>query len=246
VFTTAPDSVAGTTVAPTNSAAPHLRPTRSQSRPLPRPTTPGTGGRSVSQVPCPRRWLPRRLGGSLGAGCGTPFFPRVLVHLVGLGGGVQQRGAVGAGQRAGLDLVPQFQQVRPAQPQLARELGGGHPLGDPAQDQEDRRRGLVGPLPGRAGVQVEEPASALAAVVDDRRVGPAAVDGVRPSAATGAGQASGVEQIQEPLVASGLVHQVFDREIHRPFPLGSAVGRPGFQETRWAGGGKGPTNKRGT
>ena len=53
--TIAPGFVAGSTVAPTNSAAPHRRPTRNHPRPLSRPNTPGTGGRSVSQVPWPRR-----------------------------------------------------------------------------------------------------------------------------------------------------------------------------------------------
>src|SRR5262245_24581149 len=160
VFTTAPGFVAGSTVAPTSSADPHRCPTRNHTRPVSRPYTPGTGGRSVSQVPWPRRLLARRRGGSAGSVCGTPFFPRVLVHLVGLGGVVRQRGAVGPRQAAGLDLVPQVQQVRPAQAQLAGELRGGHPLGDPAEDQEDRRRRLMGPLPGRAGIQVEAPVAA--------------------------------------------------------------------------------------
>src|SRR5271157_4756048 len=85
VYTIAPGPVAGRTVASTNSSAPLPLPTRTHSRPLVRPTAAGTAGRSVSQVLWPLAWFARRLGGSSGSVCGTPFFPRVLVHLVGLG-----------------------------------------------------------------------------------------------------------------------------------------------------------------
>src|SRR5258707_5406203 len=47
-----------------------------------RPTTPTTGGRSFSKVPRPRRLLARRRGGSSTSGCGVPFFPRILEHLI--------------------------------------------------------------------------------------------------------------------------------------------------------------------
>src|ERR1700723_4695552 len=102
VDTIAPGLVAGRTVASTSSAEVLRWPTRNHTCPLERPTTPGTGGRSVSQVPWPLAWLARRRGGSSGLVCGTPFFPRVLVHLIGLGLVVRQRRAVGLGQRSGL------------------------------------------------------------------------------------------------------------------------------------------------
>src|SRR5512135_1383741 len=76
VYTIAPGSVAGRTVASTSSADPHRCPTRNHTRPLRRPTIPGTGGRSVSQVPWPLAWFARRRGGSSGSVCGTPFFPQ--------------------------------------------------------------------------------------------------------------------------------------------------------------------------
>jgi hypothetical protein len=71
-------------------------------------------------------------------------------------------------------------------------------------------------LPGRAGEQVEHPAARLAPVVDDRGAVTAPVDvvPVAPRTATRAGQAVGVEQARELLVAGLLVHQVNDREIH--------------------------------
>src|SRR5918998_3742072 len=67
-----------------NVAPSECRSTDSRTAPPSRPTTPQTGGRSLSHVPWPGRLLARRRGGSSGSVCGTPFFPRVLVHLVGL------------------------------------------------------------------------------------------------------------------------------------------------------------------
>src|SRR6516162_4494490 len=65
--------------------------TVSRSWPLSRPTTPQTGGRSFAQVPWPGTLFARRRGGSSGSVCGIPFFPRVLVGLVGLQHRVVQR-----------------------------------------------------------------------------------------------------------------------------------------------------------
>jgi hypothetical protein len=215
VFTIAPGLVAGTTVASTNSAEVLLRPTRNHARLLCRPATPGTGGRSVSQVPWPLAWLPRRLGGSFGSLCGTPFFPRVLRHLVGLDLVVRQWRAVGGGQGAGLDLMPQAEQVLAADAELAGELGGGHPLGDAAEDQEDLGGAEMGALPGGISEHIEDPATALAAIIDDRGVGTTAVDIEAVSgAASGTGVAIGMEQIEELLAAAFRVHEIGDREVH--------------------------------
>jgi len=207
--------VAGRAVASTSSAELLRRPTRNQIRPLARPTTPGTGGLSVSHVPCPLAWLARRLGGSSGSGCGTPFFPRVLVHLVGLGLIVRQRAVVDGGQGTGLDLMPQAEQVLPTDPHLAGELRRGDPLGDATEDQEDLGGAEMGPLPLRPREHVEHASARLAAVVDDRGVGVTAMDVETSSGATpGAGGPVGVEKVEELLAATLLVHQVEDREVH--------------------------------
>src|SRR5205823_5727888 len=109
----------------------------------------GPGGGWGAQVPWPTSWFARRRGGSAGSVCGTPFFPRVLVHLVGLGAVVRQGRAVRPGQGAGLDRVPQFEQVPAADVQLAGRLRRRGPRGDAAEDQEDGGRALVRPPPGR-------------------------------------------------------------------------------------------------
>jgi hypothetical protein len=138
-----------------------------------------------------------------------------LIHLVGLGMVVWQRRAVGVGQGAGLDRVPQLQQVLTADPQLTGELRGGHPLSDPAEDHQDQGRAVVRPLPVGAGEQVEHPAAALAAVVADQGAATAAVDvEALGGTATRACQPSRMEQVREPFEAGRFVQQVEDREVH--------------------------------
>jgi len=167
-----------------------------------------------------------------------------LVHLVGLGLIVRQRRAVRGGQGAGLDDVPQPQRMLAADPHLMGEFRGRHPLRDAPEDQEDLARAEVCTLPGGAGKHVEDPTAAFAAVVEDRRLGAMAMD-VQPvpGGATGAGQAAGMEQVQELVVATILVHQVEDREVHEVNSQEIIVDTPDGQENTTAGGLEGPTTK---
>jgi hypothetical protein len=138
-----------------------------------------------------------------------------LVHLIGLGPVVGQGRVVGGVERAGLDPVPQLQEVLAADPDLAGELGGGSPLGDAAEDQEDLDRAELCPLPMCSCEHIEHASTSLAAVVDDRGVGVTAVD-VEPlaGAAPGAREPLGVEQVEEFPATRLLVHQIDDREVH--------------------------------
>src|SRR5262249_30617502 len=104
--------------------------TNSCAWPVCRPATPATGGRSGANVPCPRRLLARRRGGSAGSACRRPFFPRVLEHLVGLGRAVGQAAARQARPGPVLQPVAQVEQVPAATAQLAGQLGRGGALGD--------------------------------------------------------------------------------------------------------------------
>jgi hypothetical protein len=166
-----------------------------------------------------------------------PFFPRILVQLVGLGLVVGQRHAVGGVQRAGLDRMPQPEQVLATDADLAGQRRGGLSLGDAAEDQEDLRGAQVRPLPGGAGEHGEDAAAALAAVIDDRGIGMAAVDVETLAGVTaGAGEAFGVEQIEEPPAATLLVHQVDDREVHEVGSEEMKSSRPDGQENRSADG----------
>src|SRR5436305_3588545 len=150
--------------------------TVNRSCPLSRPTTPQTGGRSISQVPWPRTLFARRRGGSPGSGCGTPFFPRVLVGLVGLQHLVIQRHPVAVAERQVLEPVPQVQQLRAVAFQLTGEPGGGDTLCDPADDQDQLDWPPLDAAEGRVREGVEHP-PAVAATVDQARRPPAAVDG---------------------------------------------------------------------
>jgi hypothetical protein len=95
----------------------------------------------------------------------------------------------------------------------------------------------MGPLPGGVGEHVEDPATGFAAVIDDRGVGTAAVDVEAVAAATaGAGEPLGVEQIEEPLAATLLVHQVDDREVHEVGSEEMKTSKPDGQKNRSARG----------
>jgi hypothetical protein len=171
-----------------------------------------------------------------------PFFPRILVHLVGLGVVIRQWGAVGGGQRPRLDLMSQPEQMLAADADLAGELRGRLSLGDAAKDQEDLGGAQMGPLPGGASEHVEDPAAALAAVIDDWSVGVAPVDvEALAGTAAGAGVALGVEQVEELLAATLLVHEVDDREVHEVGSDEMEISKPEAQENRSAHGRKGPT-----
>src|SRR3954469_7666849 len=214
VYTIAPGTVAGRTVASTNSADPLRWPTLSQSRPLSRPVTPGTGGRSVSQVPWPLAWFARRRGGSSGSVCGTPFFPRILVGLVGLQDLVIQGHPVAVPEGQVLQPVSQVQQPRAVALQLTGELRGGDPLGDPADDQDQFDGPPLDSVEGRAGEGIEHPLAMAAAVVQDRGAS-AAVDGHAVALmAPRAGEPVGVQPRDQLDVTGALVHQVGDREVH--------------------------------
>src|SRR6185369_6792619 len=168
VYTTAPSAVLSSTTR--SSVARSASPITSRCAcPVWRPTTPATGGRSVSYVPCPRRLLARRRGGSPGSRCGSPFFPRILVHLVRLDLRVGQ-GGLAAGGPLGQRLHPvtQAQPLTAVPPELAGQLGSRHPLADAAQDEHQLGAGAVDLLQGRAGEGVEDAATGRALVIQDR------------------------------------------------------------------------------
>jgi len=143
-----------------------------------------------------------------------PFFPRVLVHLVGLHRSVVQRQGVGRFQGRVLEPVPELQQVLAVPVQFAGEPCGGLALGDPPEDQEDLRGPPVGLVEGGASEGIEHPAAGVTAVVEDRgAVPPVHLQGVAGLTAR-AGQAVGVEDLDELLVAGILVHELSDGEVH--------------------------------
>jgi hypothetical protein len=143
-----------------------------------------------------------------------PFFPRVLIHLVGLDRSVVQRQGVGRLQGRGLEPVPESQQVLAVPVQFTGQPRGGLALGDPPEDEEDLGGSPMGLVEGGAGEEIEHPAAAVTAVVEDRgAVPPVDLQGVAGLTAR-AGEAVGVEDIDKPLVAGILVHELGDGEVH--------------------------------
>jgi hypothetical protein len=110
--------------------------------------------------------------------------------------------------------VPELQQVLAVPLQLAGQPRGGLPLGDPPEDQEDLRGPPVGRVEGRPGERVEHPAAGVTAVVQDRGAVPPVHLQAVVAVTARAGQAFGVEDGDELLIAGVLVHELSDGEVH--------------------------------
>jgi hypothetical protein len=139
----------------------------------------------------------------------------------------------------GLQLVPQRQQFAPVPAQFAGQLRGADALSDAAQDQQQFRTGAPRAGQARAGEQVEHP-PATSTLVIDQRIAVAAMHTRLVVAAIRTGQAAGVQQGQQFLVARTLVHEVLHREVHRllheqrePFCPNEQVG-DNAKSTAWA------------
>jgi hypothetical protein len=110
--------------------------------------------------------------------------------------------------------VPQVQQLRAVAAQLAGQLGGGDTLGETAEDQDQFPGPALGAAQGRAGEGVEDPMAVAAAEVQDRLAAPAVDDQAIVLMAAGAGQAVGMQPVDELVITRLFIHQVGDREVH--------------------------------
>jgi hypothetical protein len=143
-----------------------------------------------------------------------PFFPRILVGLIGLQDLIIQGHPVAVPEGQVLKPVPQVQQLRAVALQLTGKLGGRNSLGDPADDQDQFDGPPLDPVEGRVREGVEHPFAMAAAVVQNRRAS-AAVDGHAVGLmAAWAGEPVGVQPRNQLGVTGVLVHQVGDREVH--------------------------------
>src|SRR6266852_2170583 len=123
--------------------------------PLSRPTTPATGGQSLSQVPWPFTLLARRRGGSSGSSCLTPFCPAFWY--------ISSASVTPSAKTVGgemlfdqlLNLMAVFQQMRSVNPELTRQVGGRHPLRHPAHNQDNRGTAVPRLTPDRIRKHIE-------------------------------------------------------------------------------------------
>jgi hypothetical protein len=143
-----------------------------------------------------------------------PFFPRILVRLVRLHGPVVQRHPVPVVVGQSLEPVSQPQQLRAIAAQLAGQLGGGHALGEAAEDQDQLPGPPLGAVQGRPREGVEDPLAVPAAEVQDRVTATAVDDHAIRGATARASEPIGVQPADEAFVAGLLVHQIGDREVH--------------------------------
>jgi hypothetical protein len=153
--------------------------------------------------------------------CGTPFFPRILVGLIGLQYRVIQRHDVAVAEGQVLEAVPQVEQLRAVAAQLAGQLGGGHPLGEAAEDQDQFPGPALDAAQGRAGEGVEDPVAVAAAEVQDRVAAPTVNDHAIVPMAAGAGQAIGMQPGDKLSIARLFIHKIGDREIHGVLRIGA-------------------------
>ena len=147
--------------------------------------------------------------------CFSPFFPRVLIHLVALDNPIGQRRTIP--RLGGLLLKPvtQCQQLAAIALQFAGQLAGADALCNPPQDQHQLRTGALRAVQNSPGEAVEHPPASATLVINHRRP-MATVDAQtihRP--ATWADQAPAMQQEQEFVVACLFIHEVLNWEIHR-------------------------------
>ncbi len=119
-----------------------------------------------------------------------------------------------------LELVAEPQEFEPVALQLAGQPRRRRALGESAEDQQSRDRPPLRALQSRAGEGVEDAPTRPAAIFEDRvPVAPVDVGRVSPMTAR-AGQALGVQPRDQLIVASLLVHQFDDREVHESHSIG--------------------------
>ena len=148
-----------------------------------------------------------------------PFFPRVDVGLVGLDHRVAQRVAVEPDPGVLLEAVSKLQQVLAVAPQFASHLRRGRRLGDAVEDHQQHPRPAMGPLEDGPGPGVEDAAAGLALIVQHRGAVAAVDSQALPLATAGAGEAVGVEQVEELGVAGVLIEVVDQGEVHGRGPV---------------------------
>jgi hypothetical protein len=140
--------------------------------------------------------------------------------------------------------VPQVQEFRAVAVQLAGQLGGGDPLGEAAEDQDQFPGPALDAVQGGPGEDVEDAAAVAAAEVQDRIAAPTVDDQAIVSMAAGAGHPVGVQPTDEPVIACLFIHQLGDREVHGGLRTGGrrewnhpTIPRPdlavNYQPTTW-------------
>ena len=243
VYTIAPGPVAGRTVASINSSAPLPRPTRTHAdrwygQP---PPVPQAGRYPRCRDPWPGS--PAALEGRAGR-CAAPLFSPAFWYISSASVRSSGSGERSAAARARAWISCRSRsRCRRLRPSSRASFAVGVPWANTAED----RRIVAGLrcVPCQVvPVNTLNPGGSLCS--GSRRPGNRGDGGGRGGRRRrriGGRPAPGDGAVQELLVAGVSVHQVDDREIHGVASLGKSAARPDRQETRKAGGVKGPTTK---
>jgi plasmid maintenance system killer protein len=122
-------------------------------------------------------------------------------------------------QRMTLQAMLQFQQTRAIDLKLTRQLCHTLALGNAAQDQDQLRRPPTCGVENRTGERIEHRATAIALIIHHRF----AMTPVNPQAlacaAARAHQTLRMKKGDQTFIASTLIHQLRNREVHRQLLL---------------------------
>jgi hypothetical protein len=113
-----------------------------------------------------------------------------------------------------LQAMAPRQQLRAVTSQFASQLSRGHTLREPAQDQDPLPRRTLRPVQDRRGEGVEDPQAVRTAIDQDRRaIVPMDLQAVS-SVTAGTGQALGMQEVDQEIVASLFVHEIAQGKVH--------------------------------
>ena len=97
-------------------------------------------------------------------------------------------------------------------------------MGEAADDQDPFPGSALDAVQGRAGKGVEDPMAVAAAEVQDRVAAPTVDDQAIVMTAAGAGQAVGMQPVDELGIARLFIHQVGDWKVHGGLRTGDVSG----------------------
>jgi hypothetical protein len=143
-----------------------------------------------------------------------PFFPRILIHLVGLGDIVRKRGWWRREHGMLLQAMPQLQQHAAITIQLTSQARRGGALGNPTQNEDDLTGSAVRVVESSLRPGVED-ASAIATLVIEDRSAVAAMNIQTIRCATArTSQTTRMEDVHQEVITGGFIHEIDKGKVH--------------------------------
>jgi hypothetical protein len=146
--------------------------------------------------------------------CFSPFFPRILIHLIGLDHAIDQRRAPQARLGVALQLVSQFQQMPATAFELPGQLRRARALRHAAQDQHPFTTRAMRLLQQRSGEGVEDAPASTASIIQHRIARATMHAKSLAFLARRTTQAVRMQGSNQTLVTRSLVHEISNCKIH--------------------------------